>query len=435
MAVALRRVLASRLSMFASAFVVRLAFVMGTHGFVFLGPGTFSFGYEMAQVAGSIASGTGFASPCTVPTGPTAWVGPVYPLLIAGAFSVFGIFTSHARLVLLLLNCLFASLICLTLAAIGSRTLGARAGKVAAWVWVFLPFSVWESRRVWDTTLAALLLSLLFLVTLELHNCRNRGRWVLAGLLGGLAALTEPSILSFLLPAVAWLCIGNRERRVSANALLLISALLLCISPWELRNYRVFHRLLPIRSNFGTELQRGNHMEYPRQIAYLAVSDLRTHACSSQAETDKLLLMGEIAYESSEEREAMDFITRHPRMFLAITVHRIAYFWFGYGNTWVDIPDLAKEVWLITATKRGLLALLTLLAGLGLYLSFRDAGFGWPLFLLLLLVYPLVYYLTHAEYGYRHPIEPEIVLLAVYPFTRTYPRRESLPGFGPRARR
>ncbi len=408
--------------MFAAAFVVRLAFVTATHSHIYVGPGTFSFGYEMGQVAGSIASGSGFASPCAVPSGPTAWVGPVYPLLIAAVFTVFGMFTSHARLVLLLLNCLFGGLICLTLVAIGSRTLGARAGKAAAWVWVFLPLSVWESRRVWDTTLAALLLSLVFLAIVELHHCPNPVRWLLAGVLAGFAVLTEPSILSFLLLAVAWLCIGNRAKRVYENALLLVVAFLLCVTPWELRNYRVFHRLVPIRSNFGTELQRGNHMEYPLSISYLAVSDLRTHVCSTQAEQDKLRRMGEIAYESSKEREALDFITRHPGLFLAITVRRIAYFWFGYGNTWVDIPHLAGDVPLITAAKRSFLVLLTLLATLGLALSFRDARFGWPLFLLLLLVYPLVYYLTHAEYGYRHPLEPEIVLLAVYPFTRRYPR-------------
>jgi hypothetical protein len=35
----------------------------------------------------------------------------------------------------------------------------------------------------------------------------------------------------------------------------------------------------------------------------------------------------------------------------------------------------------------------------------------------MLVVYPMVYYITHSDIRYRHLIDPEIVLLAVYAFT------------------
>src|SRR4051812_28110541 len=44
------------------------------------------FGWETGQIAGSIAAGHGFASPLHGETGPTAWMAPLYPYLLAGIF-------------------------------------------------------------------------------------------------------------------------------------------------------------------------------------------------------------------------------------------------------------------------------------------------------------------------------------------------------------
>ncbi|HEY6943856.1 MAG TPA: hypothetical protein VI431_01860, partial [Candidatus Acidoferrum sp.] len=51
------------------------------------------FSQETGSIAASLATGKGFSSPFGKETGPTAWLTPVYPLLVAGVFRVFGIFT------------------------------------------------------------------------------------------------------------------------------------------------------------------------------------------------------------------------------------------------------------------------------------------------------------------------------------------------------
>jgi hypothetical protein len=45
------------------------------------------------------------------------------------------------------------------------------------------------------------------------------------------------------------------------------------------------------------------------------------------------------------------------------------------------------------------------------------------IFAVSLLVYPMVYYLTFAHERYRHPIEPLMVLLAVYPIAEALRNR------------
>ena len=53
----------------------------------------FHFGFEAGRIARSIAQGEGFSSPLYEKTGPTAWLTPVYPYILAGFFKVFGIYT------------------------------------------------------------------------------------------------------------------------------------------------------------------------------------------------------------------------------------------------------------------------------------------------------------------------------------------------------
>src|SRR5664280_1449345 len=51
-------------------------------------------GFESCRIAASIVSGHGFSSPYGIPTGPTAWLPPVYPYLVAAVFKVLGVYLS-----------------------------------------------------------------------------------------------------------------------------------------------------------------------------------------------------------------------------------------------------------------------------------------------------------------------------------------------------
>src|SRR5689334_5956206 len=69
--------------------------------------------WEMGMVARSLATGKGFSSPFPPETGATAWMAPLYPMLMAGVFKVLGIFTAASLIGLLCLNALFSALTCI----------------------------------------------------------------------------------------------------------------------------------------------------------------------------------------------------------------------------------------------------------------------------------------------------------------------------------
>src|SRR6266436_101770 len=65
------------------------------------------FAQETGNIAYSLATGKGFSNPFRRETGPTAWLTPVYPLLVAATFKLFGIFTVPSFFFLVCLNILF----------------------------------------------------------------------------------------------------------------------------------------------------------------------------------------------------------------------------------------------------------------------------------------------------------------------------------------
>jgi len=96
---------------------------------------TAPFEQETGSIARSIATGGGFSNPFGRSTGPTAWLTPVYPLLVAATFKVFGIFTVRSFFFLVFLNILFSTAVCVPIFYTGKRVAGVGVGRGAAWLW------------------------------------------------------------------------------------------------------------------------------------------------------------------------------------------------------------------------------------------------------------------------------------------------------------
>src|SRR5271168_3972741 len=97
------------------------------------------FQTETGHIAYSIASGKGFSSPFQRDTGPTAWLAPVYPYLLAGIFKLFGLYTLRSFYVALLLNMLFSAAACVPIFYAGKRISGLAVAGAAAWLWALFP--------------------------------------------------------------------------------------------------------------------------------------------------------------------------------------------------------------------------------------------------------------------------------------------------------
>src|SRR5437867_9326243 len=188
------------------AFTLRVGAIVVMHSYRFrAAEANFGFGWEMGRVARAIAAGEGFSNPFHAVTGPTAWEPPLYPYLIAAVFKVFGIYSKASAFVLLALNSLFSSLTCIPIFLIAKRCFGEKVAVGSAWTWALLPYVMyWCTRWVWETSLSALLLALIFWLTLRLEDLDGVKPWIGFGLLWGVAALTNTSLISFLPASGLW---------------------------------------------------------------------------------------------------------------------------------------------------------------------------------------------------------------------------------------
>jgi hypothetical protein len=92
------------------------------------------FEQETGNIAMALATEKGFSSPMRRDTGPTAWLTPVYPLIVAGIFGAFGVFTLHAFYAAAALNILFSVATCVPIYFAGRRIAGIGAASIAAWL-------------------------------------------------------------------------------------------------------------------------------------------------------------------------------------------------------------------------------------------------------------------------------------------------------------
>ena len=111
------------------------------------------FQTETGHIAYSIASGKGFSSPFQRDTGPTAWLAPVYPYLLAGIFKLFGTYTLRSFFAALSLNILFSVGTCVPIFYTGKRIAGLAVASGAAWLWALFPNAIIiPFEWIWDTS-------------------------------------------------------------------------------------------------------------------------------------------------------------------------------------------------------------------------------------------------------------------------------------------
>src|SRR5260370_11867729 len=123
---------------------------------------------------------------------------PLYSYLLAGVFKLFGIYSKTSALVILGLNGLFSSLLCIPVFFIAQRSFGRSVAVVASWMWALLPYSIYiSSSFVWETCLSALLLAVLFLWTLKLkEQSGDTWGWLGVARLVGFAALLDATFVA-----------------------------------------------------------------------------------------------------------------------------------------------------------------------------------------------------------------------------------------------
>ena len=126
------------------AFLVRILYMTLAHTYrIRVSEDHFQFGWEAGRIARALLTGYGYADPFAnafiAHTGPTAWLPPLYPLLLAAIFRVFGVFTPASAWVLFTIQSAFSAATALATWEIAARCFSRRVALWSAWIWALYP--------------------------------------------------------------------------------------------------------------------------------------------------------------------------------------------------------------------------------------------------------------------------------------------------------
>jgi hypothetical protein len=447
-------------AIFWTAFALRIATILIGHTYrIRTDDNHFNFAFEAGRIARSLVTGQGYANPFDGPSGPTAWLPPTYPLLIALSFKLFGIYTRGAAFFLLACNSLFSALIAPAIYEIAARIFDAnsiarRASKHvapvalwSAWLWAIYPaFLQYAIHWLWEMSLTTCLFTWALVLALRLRSVGERvqgsassvqitsssdqltpskpwalspGPWALLGILWGLIALSNASLLLVFPASILWILYPSNLTSPTLKPLQknLLGAALACLtfaltlSPWIIRNEHVLHAFIPTRDNFGVELNQSMLIEndgFPWGTSLpLAIA---------APEFQRFVRMGEIPYAQAKATEAKAAIHAHPDRFIRWTIQRFFFFWDGTPHSADRHP--AQEFF-----RRFSYSFLSVCGILGLLLMLKRRVPAAALFAIVFALVPLPYYLVTVQPRFRHPIEPLIAILGVYLFRSTEPRQ------------
>ncbi|MGA1984311.1 MAG: glycosyltransferase family 39 protein [Acidobacteriaceae bacterium] len=432
----------------------------------------FQFGWEAGRIARALVTGYGYSDPFAnvylAHTGATAWLPPLYPLLLAAIFRVFGVFTPASAWVLFTIQSACSAVTALAVWEIAARCCSRRVALWAAWIWALYPAAMqYAVRWPWETTISTALFAFALVLALRMRgigscrlqvagcqlpdhgaaavppsspqpsvsapaqlatcNLQPATSWIAFGLLWGLIALSNSTLLIFLPVCGVWILLpafgapskrrlGGLVRILSGPALAAL-LFLACIAPWTVRNQHVFHAFIPLRGNFGAELYMGNG---PGATGFLMEY---YHPFQDPMQLRAYASLGEVRYVARQGAAAKAIIAADPAHFAADVARRVYFFWAG-------VPHPSDEAWYNEVGRTLNFAFLSLAGLMGLALALRRrvpaAGlFAWAFVLL-----PLPYYLVTVHARFRHPLEPLICILGVYLFqsagrTRAWSRQKT----------
>ncbi len=200
------------------------------------------------RLALNLLEGHGFSVMEQFPFVPTAVRPPVYPVWIALVYRLFGqnliaVFYSQA---------LIGALTSLVVYRIGKEIHSEKLGLLAAFLFAVHPYpQLYVTGRFVEVLYCFFLTVTVFFLSRAWKQHDQFKNWILAGISSGMAALTRSEFFLFSLFFFFLIGITGTYRSRWKGGLVLIMAMFLTLSPWIVRNYLHFRKVIPTSEFYG----------------------------------------------------------------------------------------------------------------------------------------------------------------------------------------
>jgi 4-amino-4-deoxy-L-arabinose transferase-like glycosyltransferase len=331
---------------------------------------------------------------------------PLFPLIAAGFFHFFGPNISVVNLFQIALSVANAYLVFL----LGKWTFGRRAGLIAAFLFaVFPPLATYPSTFFMTEPIFAFLMTLMLVLVMLALRTKSYSLAAVCGLLLGLACLTRPSAIVFAPVIAGWLIYFRRRDWKPALMSVVLAAIvaLVVITPWTIRNYQAFGRVIFLDNIGAYNLWRDNN--YDRRENVIQALEKIPNPADRQ---------------SYAMARGLENITSYPVQFLAGGVQKMNYLWhleldsYAHFDNW-DVTNRQGNLYDILPVD-ALLIVIGLSGAIGAgYAISKIRGpeaSSISLVLLFLLASMGPAFAFHSEARFRIDYLPALLLLSAVPF-------------------
>jgi 4-amino-4-deoxy-L-arabinose transferase-like glycosyltransferase len=375
-------------------------------------------GYDVYAV--HLLDGRGFTG--SVDRSADSGLPPLYPFFLAGVYFLLGRNPISVAAVQIGIDLATVWL----MYWIGKRVWNEKLGLLAAALFAFYPYLIFQDLTVNDT---GLFLCLLAAGIALAYKARDSVQWRYALAVGaviGLGALTKTFILAILPLLGFWWYRQVGLRRAATMSLAGGMMALAVIAPWIARNISVQKEFVLLSTNGGSNLHQGNNACV---ADYLARGwDAQWVDCLGRPPEG----LNEVGEDRWHTRQAIDFLWNHPAEWPRLFGIKFLVLWspaiMPSGLPPV-IPAEESAVSLYQTAPFQIARILHLLY-FGPLLALGLAGLVWvwrdrlligPL-VIVLAVFTLFYVVFHPSTRYRSPADPFLFILSAYALLQLWDR-------------
>lgn len=358
------------------------------------------------ELIDNIISGMGFVRHPDFP--PELYRTPLYPYIGAGLKLIFG----NGFLPIIVAQVIMDVLTCIIIYTMGLLLFNFRVAIVSAAIVGVFPLSTFFASRVMTETLLTLQISLILLTFIYIwRKPLSKGLYLLLGIMFGLATLCKPYIMAFalFLGVAVWLK-ENLSSKVFLRVALMVLVMLVVISPWTVRNYRITGKFVPVSTGLGINMWIGNRVESQGREEYELEGQILTNF---REDRDRIVSekggMGnafiDVRLDKGFLGEAIDNFTRQPFPTIKLMLWKSVRLWY-------DIFQLQnkKYQWIVSLIQIPLV----LMGFMGMFMCIYKRYYMAIPFLLLMLYHVLIAFSVSSTVRYVVPVMPIMILFAVY---------------------
>jgi tetratricopeptide (TPR) repeat protein len=349
---------------------------------------------------------------------------PLYPYFLALLYRLFGVNLIIPRIA----QAVIGAGSCVLTQRIGMKLFNKKIGTIAGFATALYPLLIYfDIELLIPSVLIFLTLLGFYLIVVYSHKGTNLG-WFVTGCVWGLAAITRPNVLFFLLFVPVWVYSKIKKQLATAVPLAALGVLAI-ILPITIRNYVVSHAFVPIAWQAGTNFYIGNNPHSDGMTAIVPgtrkswwggfydakrLAEEATGRTLDNAEIDHYWLGQGLSYiKNNPGRAALLFLRKAYLFFHGFEISNNRDIYFFTHLTFLKFLTFTSPVLNIPF---GVLLPLALVGCWYAYVRKKDLS----LVYLFTITYSLSFILFFVNARYRLPIIPFLIILASYAVVTAY---------------